>query len=212
MNKAKLIAISAMCSCVVFGCLMLATLPGVRYLFLMLGVIASIATVIPIMLDVKNVVYSLLVYLVGSALGVWLGLANIMYVAPIVTFCIPFAIVKVYGESFKATAQVTQEEVLKDPFDMGCDQKAVHVQVDGKPRLNRVVRWVLYYVILEVALGLTVLATYLFTRSTFDTLVKSHVLWWVLGIMQLVVYPYNLLMRGCLIATTKVLKKAVKPQ
>lgn len=212
MNKAKTIAISAMCSAVAFGCMMLSTLPGVRYVALMLGVIASIAVVIPIMVDARNLVYTLLTYLVASALGLWLGLANVVYVAPIVVFSIPFAIVKVWGESFKVTAQKRSETVLEDPFDKSNDKKVIEVRVDGKRRLPVWVKWVLYYVLLEAAIGLTVLAAYLFTRPTFDAVVNHKLFWVMIALMQLIVYPYDVLMRGCLIGTQKILRKAVKPQ
>lgn len=212
MNKAKTIAISAMCSALAFGCMMLATLPGVRYVSLILGVIASIAVVIPIMLDARNLVYSLLTYLVASAFGLWLGLANVAYVAPIVAFNIPFAIVKVWGESFKVTAKKYGETVLEDPFDEANDKRVMEVRVEGKRRLPAWVKWLLYYVLLEAAIGLTVLAAYLFTRPTFDAVVSNKLFWVLVAAMQLIVYPYDVLMRGCLIGTQKVLHKAVKPQ
>lgn len=212
MNKAKTIAISAMCSAVAFGCMMLSTLPGVRYVSLILGVIASIAVVIPIMVDARNLVYSLLTYLVASALGLWLGLANVVYVAPMVVFSMPFAIVKVWGESFKVTAKKCGETVLEDPFDQANDKRVMEVRVEGKRRLPAWVKWVLYYVLLEAAIGLTVLAAYLFTRPTFDAVVHHKLFWVLVAAMQLIVYPYDVLMRGCLIGTQKILRKVVKPQ
>ena len=212
MSKAKMIAVSAMCAAVVLGCLLLAALPGVKWLVLMLGVIASISTVIPLMLNVKNIVYTLLVYVAGSVLGVFLGISNVVYVAPIVAFCIPFAIVKVYGETVTVTAQVSEEKVLEDPFGNGDDKKMVAVKVDGKTKLHKVVKWILYYLLLEAGLGLTTLATYLFTPAVFESLTSSKWFWWSLGALQLIVYPYDFLMSGCLYGAAKVLQKAVKPQ
>lgn len=211
MSKALTIAISAMCSAVAFGAIMLATVPGARYAALLLGVLASIAVVIPIMVDARNLVYTLLTYLVASALGVWLGLANIVFVAPIVVFCIPFAIVKVWGESVKFKAVKSAEKVIEDPFDAQDDQKVVEVQLDGKRRLPVVVKWVLYYVLLEAAIGLTALMAYLFTRPVFDTVVRNKLFWVVVALIQVIVYPYDVLMRGCLIGTRKILQKALKP-
>lgn len=208
MSKAKLIAISGLCCAVAVGCLLIA--PLARWFMLILGVVAAIATVIPLMLNSKYWVYSLLIYLASSILGVFLGLANIIYVAPIVTFCIPFAIVKVYGEKVKLSASVKQEDVCDDPFDD--EVKVVKLQVKPKTLLNKAVRWILYYVLLEIGLGLTVLSAYLFMRPVFEQMVQNTWFYVVLGAMQLAPLPYDLLLRGCLKATAKVLSKAVRPQ
>lgn len=207
MSKAKLIAISGLCCAVAVGCLLIA--PLARWFMLILGVVAAIATVIPLMLNSKYLVYSLLIYLASSILGVFLGLANIIYVAPIVTFCIPFAIVKVYGEKFKLAASLNKEDVCDDPFDD--EVKVVKLQIKPKTFLNKAVRWVLYYVLLEVGLGLTVLSAYLFMRPVFEQMVQNTWFFVVLGVMQLAPVPYDLLLRGCLKATAKVLSKSVKP-
>ncbi len=208
MSKAKLIAISGLCCAVAVGCLLIA--PLARWLMLILGVVAAIATVIPLMLNSKNLVYSLLIYLASSILGVFLGLANIIYVVPIVSFCIPFAIVKVYGEKVKIAASVNNEDVCDDPFDD--EIKVVKLQVKPKTFLNKAVRWVLYYVLLEVGLGLTVLSAFVFMRPVFDAMVQNIWFYVVLGVMQFAPLPYNLLLAGCLKATAKVLSRAVKPQ
>lgn len=208
MTKAKLIAISGLCCAVVVGCMLLATLPVMRYLMLFLGVVAAVATVIPLMLSVKYLVYTLLIYAAGSILGVFFGIANVMYVAPIVTFCIPFAIVKVYGETMKFSA-MADKKVLDDPFDD--NQKVVKIQMEGKQNLSVGVRWLLYYVLLEVGLSLTVLSAYLFMRPVFDAMVQNFWFYAALAIMQFAVFPYNLLLRGCLTGTAKVLNKVIKP-
>ena len=210
MNKARLIAISAICAAVAFGSMALCSV--VPYLALMLGVLASIAVVIPIMVSPRNLVYSLLTYLVASVFGLWLGIGNVVFVAPVVVFCAPFAIVKVWGESFKVTAEKREEKVLEDPFDKAADRKIVEVAVEGKRRLPVVVRWVLYYVLFEAAIGLTLLMAYLFTRPMFDKIVGYEWFWLLVGVAQVIVYPYNVLMRGCLIGTEKILKKAIKPE
>ncbi len=212
MSKAKIIAISAMCAAVALGCMMLSTLPVMRWVMLMLGVVASIAVVIPIMLDAKNLVYTLLTYVTCGALGVFFGLANIVFVAPIVVFSIPFAIVKVYGETFKVTEVTKQEQTLEDPFGNGDDRKVISVNVNAKRRLPAAVKWVLYYVLLEVAIGLTLLAAYLLTPDMFHAITSSKWFWWVVVGMQVIVYPYDILMRGCLLGTAKILRKVVKPQ
>lgn len=211
-NKAKLIAVSSMCAAVVFGCLMLATLPGLRWMALVLGVIASIATVIPMMINIKNVVFSLLTYLVGSILGVFFGIANIVYVAPLVCFSIPFAMVKVFGETVNVTATVDKQQVLEDPFGNGDDRTLVQVKVSSNTKLKKFVKWLLYYILLEACLGLTLLATFLFTKPVFETIVSAKWFWWAVVAIQLIVYPYDFLMTGCLAATSKLLRKVVKPQ
>ncbi len=210
MNKAKIIAISAMCAALVFGCLALVTVPAVKYLALILAVLASIATVIPLLLDGKNIVYTLLVYVVGSVLGMFLGIANVVYIAPIITFCIPFTIVKVSAETVVVTAQVNGEGVLEDPFDSKDDKKVVKVKVETKRKMPKVVQWILYFVLLEVSIALTLLATYLFTPAVYSTIVGNQWFWWLVAILQLCVFPYDLLMRGCLIETSKILQKAIK--
>lgn len=211
MNKAKSVALSAMCTAVVLVCFALAALPGTKWVCLILGVIASIAAVIPLMVNPKNLMFSLLVYVAGSLLGIFVGMQNIVCVAPIVAFCIPFAIVKVSGETVTVTANVASEEVLEDPFGNGDDKKVVSVKVDAKPKLSKAVKWILYYILLECGIALTLLATYLFTKPVFDAIVGSKWFWLAVAAMQLIVYPYDVMMTGCLKGTVKALQKAVRP-
>lgn len=212
-NKAKIIAISGMCGAVAASCLLLVGLiPAMRWAMLFLGVVASVAVTIPLLIDPRNIVYSLLVYVAASVLGMFLGIANVTFVAPIVVFCMPFAIVKVCGETVKVTAQLQDEQVLEDPFGQGDDKKVVALQVKGKPRLPKAVKWILYFVLLEAGIGLTMLFSYLFTPDMFRAVVSAKWFWWAVGAIQLIVYPYDALMNGCLIGTTKILKKAIKPE
>lgn len=211
MSKAKRIAISAMCCAVASVCMFLSGLPGLKWIVLVLGVVSSVAVVIPLMLDTKNLVYTLLTYIVSSILGVFLGLANIVYVLPIVVFCMPVAIVKVCGEMVKITATVKDTQVMEDPFGNGDDRKVVNLNVERKPRLPKVVKWVLYYVLLEVGIALTLLACYLFTPAVFNTIVQSKWFAIVLVAAQFAVVAYDFLLRGALIAVAKILRFAVKP-
>lgn len=206
MNKTKLIAISGMCAAVVVGCLALAAY--VHWLILLVGIVAGIATTIPIMIDSSNLWISLLVYLAGSILGIFFGWANITYVMPIVAFCIPFSIVKVYGEKVKVSATVAKEDIMDDPFDDKA--KVVKVQFDKKTKINPVVRWILYYVLMEAALGLTILFTHIVTPSLLEEMISNKLLYILLAAMQFAVYPYNLLLRGCIVGTEKILKKALR--
>ena len=176
-NKARLIATSGICGAVASICLLLTSV--FPYGTLMLAVVAAIAVVIPLLIDVRNLVYSLLVYLVTVVVGALSGtfIGNVVFVAPVITFCIPLAIVKVYGEQ----------------------------------RLSAVVKWILYYALLEVGIGLTLLATYYITAPVFDRLYSTGWLFWfMIGVAQLVVPMYDLLLRGCIIGATKALRKVIK--
>lgn len=206
MNKARFIAISGVCGAIAVVCLILAGLPALKWVALILAVMASIAVAVPILIDPKGLLYSLLTFVVSGAVGVFMGMANIVYVAPIIVFCMPFSIVKVYGETVKISAQLDEPTVLEDPFG-GEDKTVVQVSVDKKQRLPVFVRWIIYYVLLEAALALTLGAAYLFTRPVFDALTENKLFIWIILVAQLVVPPYNLLMRGCLIAATKVVRK-----
>lgn len=210
-GKALLIAVSGICGAVSVSCILLATLPVLRWFTLMLAVVAAIATTIPLIIDGRNLVYSLLIYLVSAVLGVFVGLGNILFVAPIVTFCLPFAIVKVYGESFKVTARVEHAETLDDPFGQGDDKRVVEVQLQGKNRLPVVLKWIVYYILLEVGLALSLGATYLFTPSVFETIYATKWLFWMMiGVAQLAVPMYDLLLRVCLNGTVKFLRRIIK--
>lgn len=206
MNKARFIAISGVCGAIAVVCLILAGLPALKWVALILAVMASIAVAVPILIDPKGLLYSLLTFVVSGAVGVFMGMANIVYVAPIIVFCMPFSIVKVYGETVKISAQLNEPTVLEDPFG-GEDKTVVQVNVDKKQRLPVFVRWIIYYVLLEAALALTLGAAYLFTHPVFDALTENKLFIWIILVAQLVVPPYNLLMRGCLIAATKVVRK-----
>lgn len=210
-NKARLIAVSGICGAIASGCLLVASV--FPYVVLILAVVASVAVVVPLLINARNLTYSLLVYavtvVVGALSGTFIG--NIVYVAPIVTFCIPLAIVKVYGETVQVTATMEHAETLEDPFEQGADAKLVAVQLDGKRRLPTIVKWILYYVLLEVGIGLTLLATYLITPAVFDALYSTNWLFWLaIGVAQLVVPLYDLLLRGCLIGATKAMRRVIK--
>ena len=210
MGKARFIALSGICGAVAVTCMMLASIA--IWATLILSVVASIAVVIPLLIDPKGLTYSLLIYGVASVLGAFsaLALGNVVYVAPCVAFCMPFAIVKVYGEAVKVSAKLEEHQTLEDPFGQGEDAHVVAVKLDGKKRLPTVVKWVLYYVLLEAAVGLTLLAAYLFTEPLFKQIVQNTYFYLLLAAIQVVVIPYDLLMRGCLIGTTKILHKIIK--
>ena len=210
MSKARLIAISGICSAAAVLCMLLASFT--LWATLILAVVASIAVVIPMMIDPKGLAYSLLIYAVAAVFGGFaaFSLGNIVYVAPIIAFCMPFTIVKVYGEAVKVSAQMQPKEELDDPFTENKFASVVEVKVRKKTRLPAVVRWVLYYVLLEVAIGLTLFAAYLFVKGLFEEMVGNPFFYLLLGAAQLVVLPYDLLTRGCLVGTAKILRKINK--
>ena len=205
MSKAKVIATSGICAAVCVGCLALAGF--VKWVALVAAALATVACALPTLIDARNWLYSVMILIVSGALGIFIGIANVIYVAPIVAFCMPFGIVKAYGESLKVTASLGETAVLEDPFG-GEDKQTVAVNVESRLCLPKVGKWILYFVLLEVGLGLTVLSAYLFTPDFFKSLVDSKLLYWILGAAQLVVVPYDLLIRGCFIATVKVMRKA----
>ena len=210
MSKARLIALSGICSAAAVLCMMLASFA--LWATLLLAVVASLAVVIPLLVDPKGLTYSLLIYAVAAVLGGFaaFSLGNVVYVAPIIAYCMPFTIVKVYGESVKVSAQMQPKEKLDDPFTEGKFASVVEVKLDSKKRLPSVVRWVLYYALLEVAIGLTLLAAYLFVPALFEEMVVNPFFYLLLGAAQLAVMPYDLLTRGCLIGTMKILRKIIK--
>lgn len=210
-GSARIVAICGVCGAI--SCVFLLLTSLVSYIALICGVIAAVATTVPMLVDGKNLGYSLLVYAVtltvGGICGVFVG--NIVAVTPVVTFCIPFAIVKVWCESVKVTAQLQREETLEDPFDSANDAKVMHVQLKGKPRVHPIVKWVLYYFLIEAALALTFVFTWLLTPDVFNALYATKWVFWLLvGASQLVPPLYDLLLRGCLIAAVKALRKVIK--
>lgn len=207
MSKAKLIAISGVCAAVCVGCL--AAAGFVKWVVLVAAVLCTVVCALPTLIDARNWWCSVLILIAAGALGMFFGtLANVVYVAPIVAFCMPFGVVKAYGEAVKVTASLDEPTILEDPFDSANDKQVLAVKVDGKPCLNKVVKWVLYYILLEVGLALTVLSVYLFTPSLLQAFIDNKALYWLLGAMQLVVIPYDLLIRGCFVGAVKILRRA----
>ena len=211
MNKAKLIAVSGICSAVTVICLLLASI--FPYGVLIYAVIASIAVAMPMLIDGRNLTYSLLIYAASIVVGALSGtlIGNITYVAPIVIFCLPFAIVKVYGETMKVTARVDHTETLEDPFGQGDDRKVVAVQLNGQKRIPTLLKWIIYYILLELGVGLTIIATNYLTPDVLDKVKSTQWLFWlIIASAQLIVPLYDILLRGCLIATVKTMKRVIR--
>ena len=209
MSKAKIISVCGMCSAVATLCLVVSALPFARWLILLLAMVASLAIVVP-MLAFGSRKYTLLCYAASSILGIFFSIQfNLYMVVPIVTFCMPFAIVKVCAESFKVTAKFTPSTV-EDPFGQGEDKTVVEVQMEKQKFMPVWLKWVLYYVLLEVGLVLTALCLSLFVQfgDVWQTLTANGLVWVIVGIMQLAVIPLDLLFRGCLVALVKILRKS----
>lgn len=210
MSKAHLIALSGICSAFATLCLVGVGSGVMNFAVLVCAVGCSLAVVIPMLVDGQNIGYSLLTYLVSSALGVFFGLENLLFVIPVVAFCMPMAIVKVRAESIKVTATLGDEQTLEDPFGQGNDRKVQQFNVSTSRGLPKVVQWLLYYVLLELSLCLTGLCVWLFTPSVWQTLVANKYLWLVVVALQIFVVIYDLLLRGCIIATEKIINKVIK--
>lgn len=210
--KAKLIATSGICGAVATVCLLLVGVPGVNYFALVLAVISSVAVSMPLLLSPdKGLQYSLLTCFVSGVLGVTFGIANIVFVAPTVLFCMPFAITKVYCESVKLTASIEGEKTLDDPFGQGDDKKVVALNINTKPRVSKVVKWIIYYVLLEISLVATFFATKLLTPAVHEIIITNGYVWWLAGACQVFVILYDLLLRGVFVATIKTINKVNKP-
>lgn len=209
--KAKMLATSAMCAAIATICMWVAGLPIARWFVLILAAFASVATAVPMLIDASNTLYSVLIYLVSASLGTFLGWANIVYVAPIVVFCMPFALVKAYGDSVKVRGEISHVERLEDPFDSNNDRNVVRVEINGRKRLPTAVKWILYYVLLELALAATVLLAYFLFEDLFTQMYAQKWLFWVvIAIAQAIVPAYDLLLRGCFVAARKAIRHAFK--
>ena len=206
-NKAKIVAISGLCGGVSVICLLLLGLPGVRWVALILAVVASVAVAIPTIASGRPI-FSIIVYMVSAIFGVWANLANIVFVAPVVTFCMPMAIVKVAGETLKISTKV-QQTTIDSPFDNGDDKQVMAVEIEAIPRMKPIVKWILYYVVLEAGIALTLLATYLLTPATFELIWAHKLLVWLLVALQLLPIPYDMLLRGAFALTAKTLKRHI---
>ncbi len=137
-NKAKTIAVCGISAAVAAACLACCALPGIRWVVLILAVVASLAVTMPLVINPKNIVYALLTYLAAAIVGVLSGLANVLYTVPIIAIFMPTAIVKVYGESTRIVQNsVTAEPLPTDPFetepptesstgDVNCDKPTIN--------------------------------------------------------------------------------------
>ena len=209
-NKAKIVAISGVCGAISVMCLLALAIPGARWVMLILAVIASVAVAIPTMVSGRPI-FSVIVYIVSSVFGVWANLANIIFVAPVVTFCMPMALIKVAGETLKISTKV-QQKTIDSPFDNGDNKQMMAVEIETTPRMKKIVKWLLYYVVLEVGIALTLLATYLLTPVTFELIWSHKLLVWLIVALQLLPIPYDMLLRGAFALTAKTLRRYISQE
>ena len=107
--------------------------------------------------------------------------------------------------------QAQHTETLEAPFEGEADAEVVRIELKGKRRVHPVVKWVLYYVLMEVGIALTLTVTWALTPAVLERFYSVKWLFWLtLGAAQLAVPMYDLLLRGCLIAAQKVIRKVVK--
>lgn len=206
-GPARIVALCGICGAIASVSLIVVSL--LPYVALIFGVFASVATVVPLLVNGRNLKYSLLVYAatitVGAIMGIFVG--NSVAVAPVLFFCMPFCVVKVYAESVKLIAKVEDEQVPNDPFDES-DAKVLRMSVNTEKRLPTWLKWLLYYILLEVGIVLTFVITWWLMPSVFEQLYSNKIVFWlIVAVAQVAVPMYDLLLRGCLIATVKVVRK-----
>lgn len=211
MSKAKIIAVCGICSAIASLCLLLVSFSALRWFVLPLAIVASVAVALPMFFVGDNLKWSLLTYFACLAVSVAIGalnLSNVVYVAPVVTFCMPFAIVKVRAESQKTTIGLGEKVVFDDPFDGGDDRVAVKLEVTTKNVMSTWAKWLIYYALLEVSLAITSLLANAFSRSAFMSLYESGKIWILFALAQVAVLPLDALMRGCFVVAAKAVRKS----
>ena len=206
--KAKIVAISGVCGGIAVMSLLALSIPGARWVMLVLALLASVAVAIPTMASGRPI-FSVIVYIVSAVFGVWANLANIIFVAPVVAFCMPMALVKVSAETLKLSTKV-QQKTIDSPFDNGDDKQVVAVEIQATPRMKGVVKWILYYIVLEFGIALTLLATYLLTPVMFEQIWGHKLLVWLLVALQLLPIPYDMLLKSTFAFVSKILKRHIK--
>lgn len=204
-GSARIIALCGICGAIAsVSLLVVGWLPYVALIF---GVFASIATVTPMLVDGKNIKWSMLVYAVTVTVGALSGffIGNPVAVAPVLFFCVPFCIIKVYAESPRTTLDTN--ETARDADEHWSEP---HLVNNEKPKMRLPVwlKWLLYYILLEAGLALTFVVTWWLTPGVFEQLYSNKTVFWlVVCAAQVAVPMYDLLLRGCLIAATKVVRK-----
>ncbi len=203
MNKTKLVAMCGLCSAVAVGSLVLSCY--VSQAVVAFAVVAGIAVAIPTMADSRYLGYSLLTWVASSVLGLLLSVSKLHFVVPVVFFAMPFSIWKCFCES--SPKNTDTNIALDDPFEK---DKQIAVTAPVTMRIKTLWKYVVYYLLLQIALGLTALAMYLFLPAVLQTLLQKGSIWWLLAVCELAVFPFDMLMSGALKVVGKGIKKYFK--
>ena len=206
-SKAKIVALCGVCSAISLLCLLLASFPALKWGVMVFAVVASIAVCLPMIASAKLAKFSILVYVASAIFGVVVGATNIIFVAPILFFFVPFCMVKVFGESVVLSKRNQQIVETPDPFDIGEPIKTITLDVVAKRRWPTWLRWVLYYVLLWLGIGISLGGCYLFTQPLLFAILENRWFWLVIVLLHVAVVPYNFFMDGVLLATKKLLKR-----
>jgi hypothetical protein len=182
-KRSRLVTLSAVSAAVAVVCFVAAVY--LRYVAVVAGVIAAVAVSIPLLISRRNWLFSLLTYAVSVTLGVVLGTSNIAYVAIIATYAMPLCLFKCFAEGAKGTDENEPKHI--------------------KP----LVKWLVYYVICEVALSVTALLTWalmgeLFTQLTAET----YVVVLIVVAFNVAVPLLDLLFNGAIVLTKKAIAKS----
>ena len=119
------------------------------------------------------------------------------------------ALVKVWAETPKISAKINQQ-TFDDPFGNGDDKQVVAVEIHTTPRAKKFVKWLLYYILLEIGIGLTLLATYVFAQPTFTFVVEHKLFVPLLIACQMLPFAYNWLLAGAFTLVAKTLQRHIK--
>lgn len=180
MNKARLIAYTAICSAIATLCIVLSAY--VKWVAVIFTVVASVAVCIPLLISNKYKLYSILAYLVSSVVGTMLSTSNIMYCAIIICFAMPMALLKCGMEN---------------------------IGLEQTPQKKRtVLKWILYFVVCEIAIAITVLAMYLVTPAVLDAIITGGNWYLYIILLNVVVPLYDFLLRGTFSLALSAMKKA----
>ncbi len=206
-SKAKIVALCGVCSAISLLCLLLASFPALKWGVMVFAVVASVAVCLPMLANARLAKFSILVYVASAVFGVVVGATNIVFVAPILFFFVPFCMVKVFGESVVLKGKTEKVVEAEDLFGLGEQVKTITLNVTAGRRMYKWLKWLLYYVLLWVAIAVTLGGCYLFTQPLFFSIVQSKWFWLVIVLLHFAVVPYNFFLNGVLFATKKLLKR-----
>ena len=177
MNKTKLIALCGVCGAIAVVCIV--CLSYVKWVALALAVVGSVVVCCPQMLDGKYVWYTVATYLVVVTLGTLLG--NVVYVAPVALYAMPFCIWKLLCKH-NQSRNATRWKILK---------------------------WVGNVTLVALATVVTALLMRWLMPSVWQSLVQNKTVVWVtVGAVLLGTVAYDKLLDGTVFVVKKALDKS----